>query len=237
MFIFIGYVQNKINMKISLTLCSVMLILAGCKNEPEKTDISETSVSNEESITTKIADANGFENFEKVNQLNFTFNVKVNDTVRSQRSWKWYPKENKIELTEKGGTFSYIKKDTLDEQAKAADQKFINDTYWLLFPYQLMWSDFNFEFNQSATAPISQQQMPGLTVNYSSDGGYTPGDTYRLYLSDDLMVKEWTYESAGGRTLSTTWEDYETFNGITISKMRKSPDGSFQLYFTDIEVK
>lgn len=230
--------NNKyLNMKRFLSLCTVLLLLAGCKNEPKKTDVSEASVSNEELITTKIANANGFENFEKVNQLNFTFNVKVNDTVRSQRSWKWYPKENKIELTEKGETFSYIKKDTLDEQAKGADQKFINDTYWLLFPYQLMWSDFNFEFNQTAIAPISQKQMQGLTVNYSSDGGYTPGDTYRLYLSDDLMVKEWTYESAGGRTFSTTWEDYETFNGITISKMRKNQDGSFQVYFTNIEVK
>jgi hypothetical protein len=224
-------------MKRFLALCTFLFLLAACKNEPKKTDISESSTLNEESITTKIANANGFENFEKVNQLYFTFNVKVNDTVRSQRSWKWYPKENKIELTEKGETFSYIKKDTLDEQAKAADQKFINDTYWLLFPYQLIWSDFNFEFNQTATAPISQQQMQGLTVNYSGDGGYTPGDTYRLYLSDDLMVKEWTYESAGGSTLTTTWEDYETFNGITISKMRKSQDGSFQLYFTDLEVK
>src|SRR5680860_483534 len=224
-------------MKRSLSLCLVLLLLAGCKNEPEKTAVSETTASNEESITTKIAYANGLENFEKVNQLNFTFNVKVNDTVRTQRSWKWYPKENKIELTEKGETFSYIKKDTLDEQAKAADQKFINDTYWLLFPYQLMWSEFEFEFSPMAIAPISQKKMQGLTVKYSSDGGYTPGDTYRLYLSDDLMVKEWTYESAGGSTLSTTWEDYETFNGITISKMRKSPDGSFQLYFTDIEVK
>ncbi len=224
-------------MKIFLPLCIVMLLLAGCKNEPKKTDISKSSTSDKESITTKIAYANGFENFEKVNQLDFTFNVKVNDTVRSQRSWKWYPKENKIELTEKGETFSYIKKDTLDEQAKAADQKFINDTYWLLFPYQLMWSEFNFEFNQTATAPISQQQMQGLTVNYSGDGGYTPGDTYLLYLSDDLMVKEWTYESAGGRILTATWEDYETYNGIKISKMHKSPDESFQLYFTDIEVK
>lgn len=224
-------------MKRFLPFCAVLLLLAGCKSEPEKTAVSETSASNEESITTKIAYAHGFENFEKVNQLNFTFNVKVNDTVRSQRSWKWFPKKNKIELSEKGETFSYIKKDTLDEQAKAADGKFINDTYWLLFPYQLVWSDFKFKFNQTATAPISQEQMQGLTVHYSSDGGYTPGDTYRLYLSEDLLIKEWTYESAGGRTLSTTWEDYETFNGITISKMHKSPDGSFQLYFTDIEVK
>lgn len=224
-------------MKKFLPLFTVLLLLAGCKNEPKKADFSETSASNEAPITTKIAYANGFENFEKVNQLNFTFNVKVNDTVRSQRSWKWYPKENKIELTENDETFSYIKKDSLDEQSKAADQKFINDTYWLLFPYQLMWSNFESEFHQTATAPISQQQMQGLTVTYSSDGGYTPGDTYRLYFSDDLMVKEWTYESSGGRTLSTTWEDYETFNGITISKMHKSEDGSFELYFTDIEVK
>lgn len=223
-------------MKKILSLCMLLLLLAGCKNEPKKADLSEGPSSTEEPITTKIAYAHGFGNFEKVNQLNFTFNAKVNDTIRSQRSWKWYPKENKVELTEKGESFSYIKNEILDEQAKAADQKFINDTYWLLFPYQLIWSDYDFEFNQTATAPISQQQMQGLTVKYSSDQGYTPGDTYRLYFTDDLMVREWTYESAGGRTLSTTWEDYETFNGIAISKMHKSPDGSFQLYFTDIEV-
>jgi len=224
-------------MKKILSLCVLLLILTNCKNKPEKTDILETAASNEEPITAKIAYANGFNNFEKVKQLNFTFNVKVNDTVRSQRSWKWYPKEHKIELTENDETFSYIKKDTLNEQEKAADQKFVNDSYWLLFPYQLMWSDFDFEVDQTATAPISQQQMQGLTVKYSSDGGYTPGDKYHLYLSDDLMIKEWTYESSNGRTLSTTWEDYETFNGITISKMHKSPDGNFQLYFTDIKVK
>jgi len=237
MSIFIEQLQNKIIMKKILSLSMLLLLFAGCKNESKKADLSEELSPAEETIITKIAYTNGFENFEKVNQLNFTFNVKVNDTVRSQRSWKWYPKENKIELTENDETFSYIKKEPLDEQSKAADQKFINDSYWLLFPYQLMWSNFESEFHQSATAPISLKQMQGLTVNYSSDGGYTPGDTYRLYLSDDLMVREWTYESSGGRTLSTTWEDYETFNGITISKMHKSEDGSFQLYFTDIELK
>ena len=224
-------------MKRFLSLCTVLLLLAGCKNEPEKKDIFETSTSNAKTIATKIAYANGFKNFKKVNQLNFTFNVKVNDTVRSQRSWKWYPKENKIELTEKGETISYVKKDTLDEQAKAADQKFINDTYWLLFPYQLMWSKFESKFSPMAIGPISQKQMQGLTINYSGNGGYTPGDTYHLYFLEDLIIKEWTYESAGGRTFSTTWEDYETFNGITISKMRKNQDGSFQVYFTNIEVK
>lgn len=224
-------------MKRVLSVCMLVLFLTGCKNKPEKSAISETPSTKEESITTKIALANGFGNFEKVNQLNFTFNVKVNDTVRSQRFWKWYPRENKIELTEKGEFYAYSKNDTLDETARETDQKFINDTYWLLFPFQLMWSDFEFEFNQTTTAPISQEQMQGLTVHYSSDGGYTPGDTYHLYFTDDFKIKEWTYESSGGRTLSTTWEDYETFNGILISKTHKSPDGSFQLFFTDIEVK
>ncbi len=224
-------------MKRFLPLCAVLLLLAGCKNDPEKGAVSETTASDQESIPSKIATAHGFDNFAKVKQLNFTFNVKVNDTLRSQRSWKWLPEQNKIELTEAGETFSYIKKDTLDEQATAADQKFINDTYWLLFPYQLMWSEFEFAFDQRATAPISQEQMQGLRVTYSKDGGYTPGDTYHLYLSEELLLREWTYQSAGGSTLTTTWEDYETFSGITISKMHKSPDGNFQLYFTGIEVR
>ncbi len=225
-------------MKNKLTLFALLIFIISCKNDPEKAATAENDSAFEEPITKEIAYANGFKNFEEVDQINFTFNVKVNDTLRSERSWKWFPKENKVELTEKGETSSYTTDGDLNEEETQIDKKFINDKYWLLFPYELIWSEYEFEHDRSVVAPISQKEMHQIAVKYADTSGYTPGDTYLIFFDeDDKMIREWTYQSAGGRSLSTTWEDYETFNGITIAKMHKSEDGSFQLYFTDIMVK
>jgi hypothetical protein len=228
-------------MKKIITLCMLFTFLIGCKDDSKKNENLETQAieTNNEEITIplKIANANGIEKFNELEELNFTFNVKVNDTLRSERAWKWFPKSKKIELTEKGETISYTQGDSLDEKALAADQKFINDSYWLLFPYQLKWSEFESTYNEKGLAPISNEEMRMLTVNYKGKGGYSPDDTYHLFFGDDMKIKEWTFVSSTGRELTTTWEDYETFKGIPISKMHKTADGSFQLYFTDLKFK
>ncbi len=65
-----------------------------------------------------------------------------------------------------------------------------------------------------------------------------PGDTYVVYYKDDLLLEEWIYKSADGkREMPTTWQDFEDIQGLKISKTHKSPDGSFELFFTDIKVK
>lgn len=225
-------------MKKKLTFFALLIFIVSCKSDPDKAGTSQNESTLEEPITKEIAYTNGFTNFENVNQINFTFNVKVNDTLRSERSWKWFPKENKVELTEKGETSGYTIDGDLNDEEIEIDKKFINDKYWLLFPYELVWSEYEFEHNRNSVAPISQKEMHQITVKYADTSGYTPGDTYLIFFDEnDKMIREWTYQSAGGRSLSTTWEDYETFNGITIAKMHKSADGSFQLYFTDIMVK
>jgi hypothetical protein len=228
-------------MKKVITLCLFLTILIGCKEDSknnEQSENQEVEITSEElPIATKLANANGVEKFKDIEELNFTFNVKVNDTLRSERAWKWFPKSKKVELTEKGETITYIQGDSLTEKTLAVDQKFINDSYWFLFPHQLMWSDFESTYNEKGIAPISNDEMQMLTINYKGKGGYSPDDTYHLFFGDDMMIKEWTYVSSTGRELTTTWEDYETFKGIPISKMHKSADGSFQLYFTGIKFK
>ncbi|RKS43412.1 hypothetical protein BC962_2968 [Gillisia mitskevichiae] len=228
-------------MKKILSLCLLLTFLIGCKDNQSKSEGLEATVSEIKSeelpITAQIANANGMEKFNELDELNFTFNVKVNDTLRSNRAWKWFPKTKKVELTEKGETISYTQGDSLTENALAADQKFINDSYWLLFPYQLMWSDFESTYNEKGISPISNEEMKMLTVSYKGKGGYSPDDSYHIFFGEDNMIKEWTYVSSTGRELTTTWEDYETFKGIPIAKMHKSADSSFQLYFTDIKFK
>lgn len=227
-------------MKQIFTLCLLFTVLIGCKDNQSKSEDANNSItknSEELPITTQIANANGIEEFKELEELNFTFNVKVNDTLRAERAWKWFPKSKKIQLTENGESISYTQGDSLAEKALAADQKFINDSYWLLFPYQLMWSDFESTYNEKGISPISNEEMKMLTVSYKGKGGYSPDDSYHIFFGEDNMIKEWTYVSSTGRELTTTWEDYETYKGIPIAKMHKSADSSFQLYFTDIKLK
>ena len=223
-------------MKKLVFLFIVGAMMISC-NEKKK---DQEDLSEEPNLSTyeKIAMANGFKEFDSISKVKFTFNVKVNDTLRSERRWVWDLKSDKISLTEKDSTMSYIKKDSLAKDKEYIDQRFVNDSYWLLFPYQLKWSNAEFSDVKTANAPISGDEMQMLTVSYPSEGGYTPGDSYDIYFDDDYMIQEWVYKaSGGGREMVTTWEDYQDFEGVKISKMHKSKDGSFELFFTDISVE
>jgi hypothetical protein len=70
-------------MKSLLPFTIIILLLTGCKEQTENESARE-STTTDDLVTTQIAMANGFNNFEDVQQLNFTFNVKVNDTLRSK---------------------------------------------------------------------------------------------------------------------------------------------------------
>lgn len=213
-----------------ITLLSFFLILTSCKKET-KEEVIEPVL--ELTTAQKIANANGFEHWKNVSEIEFTFN-----TSRGARSWSWQPKTQNVVLINKGDTISYnrLKIDSLSLQA---DRAFINDKFWLLAPYQLVW-DKGTTISEpiKETAPISKIEMNKITITYSSEGGYTPGDAYDFYYSDDFMVKEWVYRKENSETpsLMTTWEDYQDFNGIKISTMHKNLEDNWQLYFTGIKV-
>lgn len=221
-------------------LITIVAVFLSCNNN-SKTHDSATEVTEgdlELTIQEKIAKANGLDAFENSNEIQFAFNVKVGDSLRTKRLWNWNLKTNTVTLTEKDSTKSFNRNNDPNEQQKIIDQKFINDSYWLLFPFQLVWSDAEITEGEMSEAPISKQKMHQLTASYNSDGGYTPGDTYEVFYNDDYMIQEWIYKSADGKSqLASTWEDYENFEGIMIAKSHKSPDRNFELFFTDLEVK
>lgn len=80
--------------------------------------------------------------------------------------------------------------------------------------------------------------MQKLTIVYSNEGGYTPGDAYDFYFEDDHIIKEWSYRKANqdDPNLSTTWEAYETMTGLLISKEHHKADGSWVLSFSEVRV-
>jgi len=235
----LDYIYLKINQMKKLILLSVFtLVLSSCQNTSD-TNRPEGISKEELNINEKIAYAHGFENFEEIEEINFTFNVKVNDSLRSKRIWRWKPKEKEVRLTENNITLNYNQNNKeLSDEERSIDRKFINDSYWLLFPFQLVWSNAEFEEEQEATAPISNEKMNKLTVTYPDEGGYTPGDTYEIFYNDDYKLKEWVYKAAdGNRETATTWENYQDYQGLKIATSHKSPERNFELFFTNIEIK
>jgi hypothetical protein len=196
-------------------------------------------------LATKVADAYGFKNFSRVKSISFTFNVKTKDKT-FKRSWNWVPATNKViykgpGLNNKPMTYSYVTGsiDKSDSIKSFVDARFINDQYWLLFPFHLIW-DKKAEITDEGIKPypISKKQAYCLIVKYPpSAGGYTPGDIFELYIGKDNLIHEWVYRAGGkkdGRAL--TWEGYKNFNGLNISTLHNVADKSFKLWFSNINI-
>lgn len=221
-------------MKPILYAVCFLFLITSCKSD-KKEDIK----TNEQELTTaqKIANASGFENWKNVSQIDFTFNVD-RDTTHFERSWVWKPKTGDVRLISGKDTISYNRK-SVDSISLNADKGFVNDKYWLLAPYQLVW-DASTKISDplKAEAPISKLEMNKVTITYSDGGGYTPGDAYDLYFNDDYLLKEWVYRQGNSKepSMMTTWEDYEDFNGLKLAKTHKKPDSNWKLHFTNIKV-
>ncbi len=191
------------------------------------------------SILERIANANGFENWKNVREIKFTFNVD-RDTTHFERKWTWNPKTNDITSESAKGTIRYSWSN-MDSIAYKTNSGFINDKYWLLVPFQLVWdaSNISYEHFEKAEAPISKKLTQKLTIVYGNEGGYTPGDAYDFFFNDDLIIQEWVFRKSNqvAPSLITTFEEYKTINGIHIATMHKKDEGNFKLYFTDIDIK
>ena len=168
----------------------ISLIFTGCKTDKKAEPVQEIA---EQSVLEKVAYAGGYENWKDIASLKFTFNVD-RDGNHFERNWMWNITSNEVTSISNGDTVTY-KRSEVDSTLARVDGGFINDKYWLLAPYNLIWDQDNFthQLDSIAEAPISKQSMQKLTIVYGSEGGYTPGDAYDFYFGDDYLVKEWVF--------------------------------------------
>ncbi|MGM5469641.1 hypothetical protein ACS386_05140 [Flavobacteriaceae bacterium LMO-SS05] len=217
-------------MKQFMTILSVLVVLSSCKKDTKKEAIVPTK---ELTTAQKIANAHGYENWKNISKIEFTFN-----TSRGARSWTWEPKTQNVRLIQNSDTISY-NRSKINSTSSKADRAFINDKYWFLAPFQLVW-DKNASTSEvvKALAPISNIEMNKITLTYPNTGGYTPGDAYDFFFGDDYLIKEWIYRKGNSEapSMMTTWEDYEDIKGLKISKMHKNAEDNWNLYFTGVSV-
>ena len=217
-----------LNMKFGLLL-SCLFVLQFCNQQ-----------SSEEKIADQIADANGLENFNKVQMLEFVFNVQRDTAAPSRRHWQWFPQTNEVVFIADSANTRFNRNDTTTQELKKLNARFTNDEYWLLYPYHFVW-DKGYALTDSGmqTAPISGKRMRKITTKYNDTDGFTPGDMYDVFIDENHRIQEWAYHKAGAAepSLITTWADYKDFNGLQIAQDHKSKDGKLRIWFSGIQIK
>ena len=219
-----------------LVFLLVFILISACNQESSKKEEASKQEIEKENIIQRVGNAHGFRSWDKVNDLQFTFAVH-RDSSYFERRWHWDLKEQLVTrfMGEDSIQIS-LKNNTYDKQVH---QAYINDTYWLLFPFHLQWtSDYEWEVSEDITSPIDAQNLTEISIKFNDLGGYTPGDVYKIYVNDEYIIQEWAFYSGGSETpnLVNKWEAYSDFNGIKISQSRPNQDGNFKIELNDIEI-
>ncbi|MBT8274377.1 MAG: hypothetical protein KJO77_11270 [Bacteroidia bacterium] len=214
----------------------LIVMLSSCKSE-NKVEGTTILADQELSTAQKIANAHGFHHWKNVKTFEFTFGGKMEDPS-SGRSWTWHPKSEDVTLKTSNDTITYNRR-SMDSSALRADRAFINDKFWALIPFQLVWDEgLTFSEKETAISPIKQKEYSKITITYANDVGYTPGDAYDLYFDDDHIIREWNFRKSNDSvpTLSNTFENYQDFNGLKIALSHKRNKDDWNLLIRNVKV-
>jgi hypothetical protein len=202
-------------------------------------------------IVEQVAKAYGLDSWGQIEAIRYTWHAEF-PGVKVARTWTWEPKTGKVsyEGPDKDGKpvkVSYVRSE-LASQSDAVkndvDPGFQSDNYWALFPFHAYWD---------ASATVTDEPMHKLpqgsgsaelvTVKYPAEvGGYTPGDTWELWVGKDKRVEQFAYHRGGPRKPSlviATWAGYKKAGPLLFSTdHRGTADGKpLRIYLTDVAVK
>jgi hypothetical protein len=201
-------------------------------------------------IAEQIAKTYGLDEFGQIEAIRYTFNLQL-PGVDISRSWVWEPKTEQVsyEGKDKDGKpvkVTYVRSKLGDEPANVRDDiepAFVNDEYNLLFPMHVYWdSSADVEEMGVQKLPLGNGSAKRVAVKYPSEGGYTPGDTWELYVGSDNRVEEFVYHRGGATKPSVvvaSWGGYKKAGPLLISTDRRgTADGApLRFFFSSVSVK
>jgi len=201
-------------------------------------------------ILEQVAKAYGLDSFGQIEAIRYTWNAQF-PGVNVSRSWVWEPKTNKVsyEGKDKDGKpvkVTYTRSELNSQPATVRDQidpGFMNDNYWLLFPLHAYWDTSAAVTDQGMhKLPVGNGSAELVAVKYSNEGGYTPGDTWELYVGKDNRVEQFVYHRGGTVKPSlviATWAGYKKTGPLLIStEHRGTADGKpLHIFLSDVSVK
>jgi hypothetical protein len=203
-------------------------------------------------ILDQVAKTYGVDSWDKIDAIRYTWNVDITGLFKASHKWEWEPKTGKItfETADKDGkpvkvTYDSSQLSSQPDQVKnEVEPAFVNDNYWLLFPFHAYWDKSASAIDQGKfNLPVGPGMAELLPIKYPAEvGGFTPGDTWDLYVGKDNRVEYFVYHRGGAKPPSrvlATWGGYKKAGPILIStEHRGTADGKpLHLWITDVAVK
>ena len=203
-------------------------------------------------ILEQIAKTYGLDSYGQIEAIRYTWNGEIPGVFKLSHAWEWEPKTGKVsyEGKDKDGKpvkVSYVRSELAkqpDAVKNEVEPAFVNDNYWLLFPFHAYW-------DTSATVtdggmkkmPLGNGSAELVTVKYPTElGGYTPGDTWELYVGKDKRIEQMAYHRGGPKKPSlvlATWTGYKKAGPLLVStEHRGTADGKpLHISISDVAVK
>ena len=205
-----------------LVLCCVMLLAATGDDAAMK-------------LAKEVVHASGGEQWGKVKRVQFTFNVIDKDgkpAMAAKHDWDVRAGTDTVTWKDKTVTVKLADKND-DGDAKAAYQRWTNDSYWLLMPLKLL--DGGVKLAHGGTQEVEGQKYEVLNMSFEGVG-LTPGDKYTLYIDpQEKLVRRWDYMPSAEKKTSGTWDGYEQFGPLKLAT--KHQFGERQINFSDVKVE
>ena len=218
----------------STTICclflAVLLLLTG-------TSWAQTRIP----IVEQLAKTYGLDSYGQIEAVRYTFNLNLPSLkVDLSRTWTWDPKTGQVtyEGKDKEGKpvkVTYVRSQINSAPANVKDEiepSFVNDNYWFIFPFHVYWdTSAVVEVKDKQKLPIGKGTAKLVSVKYPAEvGGYTPGDTWDLYVGSEGRVVEFIYHRGGPKKpsiVTTTWAGYKKAGPLLVStEHRGTADGA-----------
>jgi hypothetical protein len=200
----------------------------------------------------EIAKTYGLDSFNQVEAIRYTWNGEIPGLFKLSRTWEWEPKTGKITFQGKDKAGKPVKvsymsselstqSDTVKNEVEPA---FVNDNYWLLFPFHADWdTSTSITLMPSQKMPVGSGLAELVSVKYPAEaGGYTPGDTWDLYVGKDHRIHAMVYHRGGPTKpslVTASWTGYKKAGPLLIStEHRGTADGKpLHIFISGVSVK
>ena len=190
-------------------------------------------------IVEKLAKTYGFDSWDQIQAIRYSFNLDIPGLINLSHSWEWEPKTGKVTYEGKDKDGKPVKVTYMrSELSKAPDNvknevepAFVNDNYWLILPFHIYWD------TSATVTDEGMQKLPQgsasaekVVVKYPAEaGGYTPGDTWDLYVGKDGRIAFMVYHRGGDKKpslVTASWAGYKKAGPLLFStEHRGTADG------------
>jgi hypothetical protein len=205
---------------------------------------------NKPPIVDEMAKAYGLDSFGQIEKIRYTFNIDL-PQIKLARTWIWEPKTGRVsfEGKDKEGkpvNATYLRSQLSSQDANVKDEidpGFNNDQYWLVFPFHVSWdTGAKVEDKGKQKLPLGKGSAKEVVVSYPAQvGGYTPGDTWTVFVGPDKLIKEFIYHRGGPMkptVVTMTWVGYKKAGPLVVStEHRGTADGKpAHIFFSNVSV-